>query len=82
MLYMFIYDWLTPSRARFSKMPKRVAKTQFTQDNADQYLEEEGDKDEVREFTAVFVGSYMYHRVLPSLYLTEWALHESKSRRH
>ena len=59
-------------------MSKRLAETQLTQDNADRYLEEEGDEDEVREFTAVFVGSYMFLRVLPPLYLTKWALHESK----
>ena len=59
-------------------MSKRLAETQLTQDNADQYLEEERDEDEVREVTAVFVGSYMFHLVLPPLYLTEWALHESK----
>ena len=59
-------------------MSKRLAETQLTQDNADQYLEEEGDEDEVREFTAVLVGSCMFLRVFPPLYLTEWALHESK----
>ena len=34
-------------------MPKRLAETQLTQDNADQYLEEEGDQEEVREVTSV-----------------------------
>ena len=33
-------------------MPKRLAETQLTQDNADQYLDEEEDKEEVREIDA------------------------------
>ena len=52
------------------RLAETEAETQLTQDNADRYLEEEGDEDEVREFTAVFVGSYMFLPVLPPLYLT------------
>ena len=39
-------------------MSKRLAESQLTQDNADQYLEEEGDTRKVGEVAAVFVGTY------------------------
>ena len=40
-------------------MPRRLAETQLTQDNADQYLKKEGDKDEVRELAAVLCESHV-----------------------
>ena len=73
--------WSRDTHVPCFKMPKRLAETQLTQDNADQYLDEKGDEDEVREFATVFVG-YVLHRVLSSVYLTDWTLHESKSRGH
>ena len=57
-------------------MPKRLAETQLTQDNADQYLDEEEDKEEVREVTAVLFGTLVYLFPVPPS-LTEWPVLQS-----
>ena len=62
-------------------MPKRLAETQLTQDNADQYLNEEEDKEEVQEVTVVLFGTLLYRFVAP-LSFTEWSLLQSEPGSH
>ena len=58
-------------------MPKRLAETQLTQDNADQYLDEEEDKEEVREVAAVLFGTLFFNLFPATPSLTEWSVLQS-----
>ena len=64
-----------------SRCLKGLAETQLTQDNADQYLNEVEDKEEVREVTVVLCGTPLYRFVAP-LSFTEWSLLQSESGSH
>ena len=61
-------------------MPKRLAETQLTQDNADQYLEEEGDQEEVREVTSVLFET-LFYCFLAHLFFNRVATSPKRTRR-